>query len=203
MNFSSFKLRREAKTGIVLALAIVVLYAIGYFFVSKSFVPDRFIEARQQGAAVGKEIVVMTEESLATLDLIAKEDKNFRFQRALDIVQSELEHSKKARVKAIELTKALDDMARSAAEIKPTKARNLAMDAVRQEVGLITRLIVYNDLLNTLLQTLEFKFSGDIRYDAEDVQLTIKNMNTEAREVNNLNNLFNEKMREFDSLLNL
>jgi len=85
--------------------------------------------------------------------------------------------------------------------ITPTKARNLATDAVRDEVALITHLIVYNDLLNSLLQILELTFSGVIPQGSEEVQTLIKNMNQEVKEINALNDLFNQKMRELDNLI--
>ena len=91
-------------------------------------------------------------------------------------------------------------MLQSTPSIAPVKARNLAMEARSYEVSLLKKIIAYNDSLSALLQTLNYKFSGDIRYDADDVQKLIENMNDNAREINELNNLYNQRMKEFDEI---
>lgn len=197
------KLRKNTRLLLIFSSAALAIFLAGYFLIGlieKSFIPSQFIEARNQGGAIAKEIVAMTEESLKTLEVISLNDRQYNFRRALELVREELERAKKSRAKAIKLTEQLDLMARAAAGISPTKARNLAIGAMGEEISLISHLIVYNDALSGLLQTLEFKFSGDIRYDSEEVQNLIKNMNLEAKEINNLNEFFNQKMRELDNI---
>jgi hypothetical protein len=183
-------------------VAIAALYGIGYLAIGRSFVPDNFTVARKAGADVAKSIVALTEESLKNLEAISALDRDFKFGEALVLVREELLRAEEARLKAIDLTKELDKMTTAAAGISPTKARNLAVEAVGHEVSLISHLIVYNDVLNGLLHTLELKFSGDIRYDAQDVQTLVQSMNAETREINRLNALFNQKMEEFDEVVN-
>ena len=185
-----------------LVLAAAIIVAGGYLLINKKFVPPDFYEARNNSAAVAQEIVTVTETSLKNLEEISLQDRQHNFKKALSLVRQELERSKESRLKAIDLTKQLGNMTVAANEIFPTKARNLAIEAISQELNLITHLILYNETyLNGLLQTLELKFSEDIRYDSDDVQKLVKNMNNEAREINRLNNLFNEKMRGFDDLV--
>ena len=196
------KLSRNLKTALWIVLGMGLLYLAGYFIIGQSFVPPQFNEARNKSGLFAKEIVALTEESLKNLDVISLNDREYNFRKALDLVREELERAKNSRLKAIELTNQLDAMARGAAGITPSRARDLAMQAVADELSLISHLIVYNDILNGLLQTLEFKFSGDIRYDSQDVQNLIQSMNTEAREINNLNESFNQKMQELDKITN-
>jgi hypothetical protein len=200
VNFHSAKTQRNIWRSAGLLFAAAAIYAIGYFFISGVFVPPAFSESRKESALIAKDIVSLTEKSLQNLDKIALEDRQYNFERALELVREELEHTKKSRLKAVGLTEKLVVMTHSAATITPVKARNLAIEAISNELSLISHLIVYNDVLNALLQTLEYKFSGDIRYDAQDVQILIKNMNQEVREINKLNDLFNQKMKEFDEL---
>ena len=143
----------------------------------------------------------MLEDSLKNLNKISEADHSYQFGPALDLVYQELARTKLAREKAVALTSTLDTMAKTVPEIAPVKARNSAMKGVSEEVSLISHLVVYNDTLNALLETLRYKFTGDIRYDAEDVQKLIGNLNREAKEVNNLNGSFNKTMREFDALI--
>lgn len=173
----------------------------GYLLIGRSFVPPEFNEHRRRGAEIAKEIVSLTEVSLANLDEISLRDRQYNFREALELVRAELERSKNSRLKAVDLAQELDAMTRVAVQIEPKKARDVVIEAIGYELSLITHLIVYNDALNGLFQTLEYKFSGDIRYDAEDVQNLIKSLNQEASEINRLNNLFNEKMVEFDGIV--
>lgn len=201
MNYKAFRMKKSFRGTALLLGSFLALYLTGYFLLGKSFVPNEFIEARNRSALVAKEIVALTEISIQNLDKISLNERKSNFFRALVLVKEELENSKKSRVKAADLAKEIGVMTEAAGSITPTKARNLATDAVRDEVALITHLIVYNDLLNSLLQNLELIFSGDISHGSEEVQTLIKNMNQEVKEINKLNELFNQKMQEFDSLV--
>ena len=194
-------IKRKHIRAVLWSSLVLVLVVVGiYFILNKKFVPSQFTQARQDSAQVAKDIVILTEASIQNLDVIALRDRQFRFKEALLLVEDEFSRAQDSRGKAIKLTQNLAVMARSAAGITPKRARDLAIEAISSELSLITHLIVYNDVLNSLLKTLEFKFSGDIRYDSEEVQNLVKNMNQEAREVNTLNELFNQKMREFDGV---
>ena len=195
------KLNRNLKTSLWVVLGMGLLYLAGYLLIGQSFVPSQFTEARNKSGLIAKEIVTLTEESLKNLDVISLNDREYNFRKALGLVREELERAKNSRIKAVELTKQLDAMARGAAGITPLKARNLATQAIADELSLISHMIVYNDALNGLLQTLEFKFSGDIRYDSQEVQNLIQNMNNEAKEINNLNESFNQKMQQLDKMV--
>ncbi len=194
---------RNTKSTLSLLLFLAALGAVGYYFYylsARSFVPAQFTEARINGSKIAQEIVSSTEESLKNLNVISEEDRKSHPLTALNLVNEELERAKESRKKAISLTGELDVMARFGVQIVPVRARNLAMEAISHEISLVSHLIVYNDVLNGLLQTLEFKFSGDISGYSNEVQNLVKSMNAEAEEINNLNKLFNEKMKEFDSL---
>lgn len=202
MNIPFLRLKKNTKITILTGLVVLGLYFGFSYFASQSFVPDNFQEARQDGSVVSAELVDFLKESINNLEVISEEDKNYNFSKALDLVYEELERTKATRQRAMGLTVALDKMARAVPNITPTKARNLALEAVSSEVALISHLIIYNDSLNGLLETLRYKFSGDIRYDVKDIQVLVKNMNQEAREINALNDLFNKKMQEFDEIVN-
>ena len=180
--------------------AIITLAALGYYFANKIFVPENFTEARIKSSEIAKEIVSLIGQSVKNLEIINFQDRHNNLKTALQLVQKELEESKKFRDKALELNTELGLMTIATTAITPTKARNLALESISHELNLVSRLVNYNALLNALLQTLEFKFSKSIGSDADDVQKLIKNMNEEAKEINKLNNLFNQKMEEFDKL---
>src|SRR3989344_2440636 len=196
------RLKRNLQGTVFLVSLFAAIYLVGYFLLGKPFAPEQFVEARSRSAAAAKEIVAFSENSVQNLSTINQLDRRDQFSEALVLVRQELENSRKAKIKAVDLIKELGEMAKETARITPARARNLATEAVREEVALITHLVVYNDVLNGLLQTLEFKFSGDIRsYGSEEVQILIENLNKEVKEINKLNESFNSKMEEFDEIV--
>src|SRR3989338_5265922 len=148
MNLAMFKSRRNIRNIVGLGIAIIILYAVGYYLATQVYVPSGFYEARQKSALIAKEIVAANEQSIWNLEKIAAQDRQYNFSAAMDLVEGELNRSGAARLKAVDLARELDMLARAAAEITPTKARNLAISAISSELSLISRLLVYNDLLN-------------------------------------------------------
>lgn len=203
---SLFGMNKGTKNLINIILALIVISALGgfgYFLLGsdKPFVPENFIEARGKSAIIASELVSDLDLSLKSLDKISEEDRNGRFSSALELVEQETEKIEKVRTQALELSGELNNMALAAQDIKPAATRNLALEAVIQEVSLIGHLINYNAYFGGLLVTLKMKFVDDMKYDGNDVQIFINNMNREAREVNSTNESFNQKLRDFDRAL--
>jgi len=189
---------------LILILVVVSIFGFfGYYLMgNKTFVPENFNEARAKSSAIASELVGLLDESLKSLDKISEEDKNYRFSSAMDLVNGESEKIENAKARALDLSGELNKMAQAVQGIKPAKARNLALEAVSQEVLLISHIVNYNSYFGGLLETLRLKFAGDIRYDSNDVQVLVSNMNSEAKEINTINNFFNQKLGEFDEALN-
>lgn len=190
---------------IILALIVIsILGGLGYLFFSsgESFVPENFAEARIRSSIIASELTLGLDLSRQSLNKISEEDKNGRFSSALELVEQEIDKIEKAKAMAMELSAELISMTQAIQGIKPIVARNLALEAVSQETALLMRLNNYlNSSFNPLLETLRLKFYGDIRYDSEDVQILIGNMNKEAREINYINDSFNQKLKDFDKVL--
>jgi len=200
ISIKSMKIGNAGK--LVLGLLVVLLagYAI-HAWVNATFVPTAFSDTRKQSAVIAAEVVLILNESFQNLGKISEEDRNYNFRNALDLVYTELDRIKLAQEKAIMLSDTLNTMARVVPDIMPVEARNLALTGVSKEVSLISNLVIYNHTLNGLLETLRYKFSGDIRYDAEDVQKLVYMLNQQGKEINAINDSFNETMREFDQVV--
>lgn len=189
---------------ILVLIAISVLGGFGYFLWNggESFVPESFAEARIKSSIIASELTLGLDLSRQSLNKISEEDRNGRFSSALELVEKEIEKIEKVKIKALELAAELANMAQAVQGIEPASARNLAFEAVSQEVSLIMRLNNYlNSSFNPLLETLRLKFYGDIRYDSGDVRILVENMNKEAKEINSINESFNQKLRDFDEAL--
>ena len=191
---------------IILSLmAISILGGLGYLVWNseKSFVPENFVEARERSAIIASYLVSDLNLSLLeSLPKISEKDRSSEFSSALKLVEQEIEKIEKVKTMSSELTKELTNMAQAIQGIKPISARNLALEAVSQELSLIGNLLNYNNYFYSLLETLRLKFSGDIRYDSSDVQILIENMNKKAKEINSINESFNQKLMDFDSITN-
>lgn len=195
------KLRIKVASAIWLAVAIAALYGIGYLAIGRSFVPDNFTVARKADAEIAKSIVALTEESLKNLESISALDREYKFEDALVLVRQELLRTNEVRENLGELLGEIGKMTVAADGIAPAKARNLAIEAIKYQLDLVKNLNEYNAILNGLLATLEWKFAGIIKKDVADVQVSIGNMNAVGKEINKLNNLFNQKMEEFDAIV--
>ena len=188
------------RKAVAAAASVVLIAIIIMVYPRQSFVPPDFETARRESVQIAKVIVENNENSIKNLKEISLYDQRQLYEYALILVRQELDRARDSRSKSVDLAEKLNTMSGSTAGIQPRKARNLVLSAISDELALISRLIVYNDLLQSLLQSLDYKFSGDIRYDAGEVQILIRNMNLQAEEVNGLNNAFNEKMRRFDEV---
>lgn len=189
---------------IILALIIIsVLGGLGYLVWNsgESFVPENFVKAREKSAGIASDLVVLLDSSVKSLDKISVEDRNDRFSSALELVDKETEKIEKVRTMALELSAELNNMAQAVQGIEPVSAKNIALEAITQEVSLIGHLINYNAYFSGLLTTLKMKFIDDSNYNSSDVQNFINNMNKEKDEVNSINESFNQKLIDFDESL--
>lgn len=191
--------------GTLIKVAVIagVGTAVGYFaysWANSSYIPTDFQTGRQEARTISADILTLLDASAQNLQKISEADQKYDFINALELVYQELVRTRTAREKGINLTAALDKMARAVPGITPTKARNFALQAMPDGLALVTNLVAYSDTLNGLLETLRYKFSGDIRYDAQDVQKLVANLNDRGKEINRLNDVFNQKMEALDQM---
>lgn len=195
------RLTKNAKNVLTLTVLAIALYAAGSLLVEKTFVPQNFTEARATSAKTAGELMTILATSQENLGKISELHQKGQFPAALALVQSELENGKLSLAKSQQLAAELNDMSNTATAITPTKARNLAVEAMRSEVELMGELIIYNQSFNALLTNLQLKFSGAITTDnSAEIQKQIELMNLTGKEINGLNETFNQKMAEFDRL---
>jgi len=186
----------------LIALFFIVLIGLGlyrFLFGGERVVPIQFSQARISGAKIADEVVRLSSLSLGNLEVINKYDRDGDYQAALRLVEEELERNRQARQEAMQLSQYLDQMAKALPEIKPRRARDLATEAVGQEVNLINHLLARNELLQQLFELLKQKFEKNQGGDGHLKEL-INKINEEAIAINRLNNHFNSTMERFDAL---
>jgi hypothetical protein len=191
------KIPRRIRLLIVFIFIILIAYFIVRFlFVDTKNIPVDFLQARQEASLIAQEIVNLSNDSGNTFDEIARFDKEQKYTEALVLISQELEHNRQARQKAINLSVQLEIMAKNLEKITPSSAGQKALEAISSETTLISRLIIYNDYLNQLLDVLREKFLG--RNGGDKIMELIGSINDEARAINDLNQKFNRTMEEFD-----
>jgi len=177
-----------------------------YVLATPPYVPKEFLEAKSQGAGIAEIIVKDADSSNKQLELILRYNHSGEFQEALGLVGESSAVNKEISQKAIDLSKALEQMTLVLAEIKPNKARSLAQEAIVYEINLIQHLISYNDLWNKLLEALREKFEksvsghSSLSVDSVKIEELIQNINQEVEMINDLNQKFSKTMADFDRL---
>lgn len=193
-------LKKKTKNILAIFAAGAAVYLGGWLLIGQAFVPQSFQDARVRAAKTAGELVSMLNESNKNLDQIAGLERKYQYGLASEMVSQELQRSGNINSKAVELSNEFQTMAESLGAVMPVKARNLADAAIKDDLKLIEKIIGYNSSLKSLLQVLDYKFSGDIKGDSDEGQKIIETMNAYAKEINELNSSYNKKMEEFDKL---
>lgn len=197
---ANFYLRIPKRVRLLVLFLLIVLVAyfiVRFLFIETRNIPPDFLRARQEASLIAQDIVNLSGETATRLDEISQLDQGQKYTEALILISQELERNREAREKAIGLSQRLEAMAKNLAQIKPASAGQTALQAVSSETALISRLITYNDYLNQILEVLQAKFLG--RGDGDKIPELIGKANDEARAINDLNQKFNDVMKDFDA----
>lgn len=165
-------------------------------------VPQEFTQARLEGSLVAKEIVGLISQSNSRLNQISDYDRLKDYVAALEVSIQALDEGKEVPDKAVELSKRLELMTINLSEVYPEKARTKAQSAILTEVQLIHKLISYSNLQRQLLEELRLKLRAHlngVESPGVEIQGRIEDINREIRNINVLNQEFNDLMKEFDT----
>jgi len=189
----------RSKNIIFIVLVVAASFGIGRILLSQGkSIPAEFSQSRANGGEVAAKIMSFLENSLIRLELVAKHDSDYRPQEALTIISEQLAAAKENDNSALILATQLETLARTAEDIRPSQARQIAVEAVGNEVALVSRMIVYNAQLKDLFELLKDKVSGRRKVGAEEVNRLIAALNYLAGGINELNEKFNSGMRQLD-----
>ena len=194
--------RRKA---IYIALLVIILLAGGHYWYSQSqaaHVPQEFYDARGRAAEISSRIVQLTDASVQTLRLISAADEAGNYRRGLTLVTEEVDRNKEIKNQAVKLSEEVKTMALNLGVVKPEKAASVGLRAATTGLELAQRLVNYNNYAQELLAVLQtrFKSSGSPE-TRQRIEQIILRMNQEAETINNLNERYQEQIREFDKLV--
>lgn len=182
-------------------LSAAVVYLLGYLLFPSAKVPEEFSEARQNGAAVAVRILELSGNTLAKLNEIAEQDKNYNFSEALLLISQQLIANRENNLEAVKLSSQLERMARFVPDVRPAGAREVATEGVSAGVALVSHLLSYNEYLKQLFEILKQKFEKPWVSTDGQVQFLIKKINEEVQAVNELNGRFVASMQNFDKII--
>lgn len=195
--------KKNRKSAYVAALAVVIL-AGGWYWYSQTqlaYVPKEFYDSRDRAAEVSVRIVQLTDASVTTLGQISAADEKGDYKLGLRLVQGEIERNEAIKEEAVKLSEELRIMAMNLGAVKPKKGAEAGLQAATTGLELARRLVNYNNLAQELLAALQARLekngSPETRQRIEQIILRI---NEEAEVINNLNEKYQEEMREFDRL---
>lgn len=184
----------------VMIAVVLGIILFGFAFTGPKVVPAEFAAAREAGTRLTEEIIFLADASQKGLSEIEKYDAERNTSEALIATSRELLRNKDIRERAVSLSIELGKMAQALPDIKPSRARQIASEAIGYEVALVSRLISYNDVLNRLFELLRLKFTGAVTETDGKVRALVAEINAGANAANDLNKAFNEAMERFDEI---
>ncbi len=193
-----FGIPKKIRLFIIFLLIILSVYFIGRFIFAETHgIPPEFLKARQEASVVAQVIVGLSSDSAKKIEDISTLTNQGNYTEALNLVVAEMDRNREIRQKALTLSSNLETMASNSAKIYPDSSARTAIEAITVETTIISKLVDYNDYLNQLLEILKAKLLGqqNAMWEVPDL---VNKINGEAKEVNDLNQKFNDLMAKFD-----
>jgi hypothetical protein len=163
-------------------------------------VPQAFIEARSQGAAIAANIVNLSNQSTAELGTVNELDKQGNYTDALTMTTDLVTQSQKLRDQAVALSNQISAMTQALSSVDSLEARQAALESITSQLAIITQLINYSNDLDKLLLTLQGHFTGQT-VKAGDVQALVNQINLDVVAINNFNTQATQAMAQFDKVV--
>lgn len=187
---------------IILSLFVIII--AGYFLIqilqNGNKIPKAFTEARNNGSAIAQSIVNISNSSNKDLDKVNEYDKIGDYTNALALTTDIIKRNSEISNEAIQLSSQLEIMTKNIQFIKKDNARQEVIQSITSRLALVSQLINYSDDLNTLLDVLRQKFTGQTIQHGE-VQGLVNKINTDINAVNNFNSQATQAMVQFDEIM--
>jgi septal ring factor EnvC (AmiA/AmiB activator) len=184
---------------VALIAGVSALVVAGYFArlgQSSDTVPQEFREARQQGSVIAQDIVNISNGIAQDLQRVNQLDREEKYGEALEANTEILERIPQIKDKATLLSKELERMTASLAEIQNQEAKQAAIESITNRLTVISRLFSYSTYLGQLSAVLQDRFQGV--GSAVSVPAIISQIDAEVTAINSFNRSASEAMDRFD-----
>lgn len=192
------KLRKRQKQVFVTLLFVFVAF-LGYVFLRTWFLklPDDFLSYRQNAAEVSEKIVALANEVNEKIKAVNISDLNGDSDSAISLIRDARNKNVAAYSEAFELSRNLENLARSLDDISSRRNQRLAYEAVAVELSLVSEFIVYTRDLNNFLDNLSRAIVTGYFTDREVALRSLDEVNNRVAKINDLNKEFSQKIAEF------
>ena len=180
----------------------MVLMGTGIFalFEQQNQIPQDFIQARSQGAAIAANIVSISNQSVASLAQVNKLDQEGKYTDALTMTTDLVTQSQTLRDQAILLSTQIGTMTKALAKVNSFEAQQAAFQSIASQLAIITQLVNYSNDLDKLLLTLQSHFSNKT-WNPDDVTGLVNQINLDVTAINSFNSQASQAMARFDKIV--
>ncbi len=199
-----FNLLQKHKILWITVVSLIVLFIVFYILAKLSApvtLPTEFLSARQAAAAVGAQIVSLTNATNDKIKAVNISDLDGNVAAARNLLEEARNDNGEAYAQAFELSQNLQRIAESMRQVSSLKSQRLVYEAVSIELSLVSEFITYTQNLNEFLNSLSRALANE---DPSDRQLVLNSLDAVNRNVNKINSLNREflaKIGEFDKSL--
>ncbi len=187
-------LRNAAAATLVIGLGVLI---VGYAI--RGGVPRAFLDARIRAAGAANNMAVLINNSIGNLSQIEQFEKNKSYDQALALLRLEVSQKQEKQLAGVLLATNLEEMAKVATTITSGGARNLALEGVTTGVSMVSRMVSYNTTLDQIFALIEAKIEDSGAPQEVGMRELISSINSDARAINELNNSFNETLKNLDA----
>jgi hypothetical protein len=182
----------------VTSVLVIGIGALVISYLVAAGIPRAFFAARVQSAGAANNLAVLINNSLANLHRIEQYEKNGSYGQALELLDFELSQKSDKQNAAVILASSIETMAKAAIEIKSSRARGLAVEAVTTGVSMVSRIVNYNASMDQLFIAIQSKLQTGSLPAGVNIRTLLSAINSDGQSINALNNSFNETLKEFD-----
>ncbi|MEK7464242.1 MAG: hypothetical protein AAB617_00490 [Patescibacteria group bacterium] len=197
----NMKLRKSQKQ--IFGTALILVAVFGGYFILRTWslkLPNDFLIYRQNTADVSEKIVALANEVNEKIKAVNISDLNGEDEKAVALILDARGKNIATYSQAFELSKNLENLARSLDDISSRRTQRLAYEAVAVELSLVSEFIVYTRDLNNFLDSLSHAIVTGESRDREMAQKFLDDVNKQVSKINSLNKEFAEKTKEFNPL---
>lgn len=186
---------------VVLCILGIVTYVVVSSAQQKEDLPRAFLDSRVEAAQISQHIVELTRNSASLIEQVSLSGLGADADEATGLINQARENNRKAHESAFELSQTLKLLAESLTLFSSRKTQRLAYEAVAVELSLVAEFIDYTQRLNTFLDALSKAVVTNRTDDRKAAEYLLGPVNESARNINELNGNFLEKVKELDNSL--
>jgi len=182
----------------VLGVTAVLFYVFMSVEGSSNEPPASFTEARREAASTSQEIVQLTSAAISSISEVNRLVDQGRKAEAFRLIDQAEDINDQAHGKAFELSRTLQALTESLGEIGSIERIQIAYEAIATELSLVNEFLGYTEQLEKFLSDLRTVVGNGTPENKSRVSSSLRAVNAKIASINELNQEFLDKMREFD-----